>query len=257
MTVRLLSWNVNGLRAIHRHGDFLNWFTSESPDVLCLQETKSLVEQLPPELRRIEGYQAYFASAERKGYSGVAIYTKQEPLDVVTGIGVPEFDAEGRVLIAEFPGFTLMNIYYPNGKMSAERLAYKMRFYDAFLKIADGFVRAGQDLVICGDVNTAHTEGDIARPKENAKISGFLPEERAWVDTFLSHGYTDTFRMFDTRPGRYSYWDVKSRARERDVGWRIDYFFVNDGLKSHVRDAWIMPEVMGSDHCPIGIELDV
>jgi exodeoxyribonuclease-3 len=256
MGLRALSWNVNGLRAVHRHGYFMDWFTAESPDILCLQETKSLVEQLPPELRNVDGYHAYFASAERKGYSGVAIYSKQEPLDVIEGLGVPEFDAEGRVLIAEYPSFTLMNIYYPNGKMSAERLAYKMRFYDAFLAFADGLLAAGQHLVICGDVNTAHTEADIARPKENAKISGFLPEERAWMDDFLSHGYLDTFRMFDDRPGVYSYWDMKSRARDRDVGWRIDYFFVDDGFKGHVSNAWIMQDVMGSDHCPIGIEID-
>ena len=257
MSLRALSWNVNGLRAIHRHGDFLDWFSAESPDILCLQETKSLVEQLPPELRQVDGYHAYFASAERKGYSGVAIYSKQEPLDVITGLGIPEFDVEGRTLIVEYPSFTLMNIYYPNGKMSAERLAYKMRFYDAFLRLADSFVQAGQNLVICGDVNTAHTEADIARPKENAKISGFLPEERAWMDEFLSRGYVDTFRMFDERPAQYSFWDMKSRARERDVGWRIDYFFVSTAFKEQVRNAWIMPEVMGSDHCPVGVELDL
>jgi len=256
MGLRALSWNVNGLRAVHRRGDFMDWFTAESPDILCLQETKSLVEQLPPELVNVDGYHAYFASAERKGYSGVAIYSKQEPLDVIEGLGVPEFDVEGRVLIAEYPSFTLMNIYYPNGKMSAERLAYKMRFYDAFLAFADGLRAAGQHLVICGDVNTAHTEADIARPKENAKISGFLPEERAWLDDFLSHGYLDTFRMFDDRPGVYSYWDMKSRARDRDVGWRIDYFFVDDGFKDQVSNAWIMQDVVGSDHCPIGIEID-
>ena len=257
MTLRLLSWNVNGLRSIHRHGNFLDWFRADSPDILCLQETKSLVEQLPPELRRVEGYHAYFASAERKGYSGVAIYTKEEPVDVIAGLGVPEFDVEGRVLIAEYPSFVLMNIYYPNGKMSAERLAYKMRFYDAFLEFADGLSAAGQRVVVCGDVNTAHREIDIARPKENAKISGFRPEERAWIDKFLAHGYVDTFRMFDDRAEQYSYWDVKSRARERNVGWRIDYFFVNRDFQDSVKGAWIMPEAPGSDHCPVGIELDV
>jgi exodeoxyribonuclease-3 len=257
MTIRALSWNVNGLRAIVRHGDFLPFLETESPDILCLQEIKSLVEQLPPELRHVDGYHAYFNPAERKGYSGTAIYTKEEPVDVIYGLGIPEFDVEGRVLIAEYPSFTLMSKDDPTGKMNAERLAYKMRFYDAFLQVADGFVQAGQNLVICGDVNTAHTEGDIARPKENAKISGFLFEERAWMDEFLGHGYVDTFRMFDDRPAQYSYWDLKSRARERDVGWRIDYFFVNDAFKENVTSAWIMPEVLGSDHCPIGITIEV
>jgi exodeoxyribonuclease-3 len=257
MTLRALSWNVNGLRSVHRHGNFLPWFLEDSPDILCLQETKSLVEQLPPELLSVEGYHAYFASAERKGYSGVAIYSKQEPLDVIHGLGIDEFDVEGRVLIAEYPSFVLMNIYYPNGKMSAERLAYKMRFYDAFLTFADGLKAAGQNVVVCGDVNTAHREIDIARPKENAKISGFLPEERAWMDEFLGRGYTDTFRMFDDRAEQYSYWDMKSRARDRNVGWRIDYFFVSDGFKDKVKSASIMSNVVGSDHCPITVELDV
>ena len=257
MSITALSWNVNGLRAVHRHGDFLDWFKAEAPDILCVQETKSLVEQLVPELRRVDGYHAYFASAEQKGYSGVAIYTKEEPVDVVTGLGIPEFDREGRVLIAEYPHFVLLNVYYPNGKMSQERLDYKMRFYDAFLEFVDGLTAGGQRLVICGDVNTAHREIDIARPKENAKISGFMPEERAWIDRFLAHGYVDTFRMFNDQPEQYSYWDIKSRARERNVGWRIDYFFVDEALRDRVRDAWIMPEVMGSDHCPVGIELDV
>ena len=256
MSTRAISWNVNGLRSIHRHELFLPFLQGESPDILCLQEIKSLVEQLPAELRQVDGYHAYFNPAERKGYSGVAIYTKQEPIDVIYGLGIPEFDVEGRVIIAEYPTFTLMNIYYPNGKMSAERLDYKMRFYDAFLKVADGFVKAGQNLLICGDVNTAHTEADIARPKENAKISGFLPEERAWMDDFLSHGYSDTLRMFDDTPGIYSYWDMKSRARERDVGWRIDYFFVSDSFKENITNAAVLRDVIGSDHCPITVDID-
>jgi exodeoxyribonuclease-3 len=256
VSTRAISWNVNGLRSIHRHELFLSFLQGESPDILCLQEIKSLVEQLPAELREVDGYHAYFNPAERKGYSGVAIYTKQEPIDVIYGLGIPEFDVEGRVIIAEYPTFTLMNIYYPNGKMSAERLDYKMRFYDAFLKVADGFVKAGQNLLICGDVNTAHAEADIARPKENAKVSGFLPEERAWMDNFLSHGYSDTLRMFDDTPGIYSYWDMKSRARERDVGWRIDYFFVSDSFKENITNATVMRDVIGSDHCPITVEID-
>jgi exodeoxyribonuclease-3 len=149
----------------------------------------------------------------------------------------------------------LLNIYYPNGKASPERLDYKMRFYDAFLEFVDGLKAAGRNVVLCGDVNTAHNEIDIARPKENAKTSGFLPVERAWMDKFISHGYADTFRMFNGEPGQYTYWDMMTRARERNVGWRIDYFFVNDALKESVRSAFILPDVMGSDHCPIGIEL--
>jgi exodeoxyribonuclease III len=256
MTTRAISWNVNGLRAVHRHEIFLPFLKDESPDILCLQEIKSLKEQLPPELIDVDGYHAYFNSAERKGYSGVAIYTKQEPVEVVYGLGIPEFDAEGRVITAVYPTFTLMNIYYPNGQGSPDRLDFKMRFYDAFLNVADGRVKDGQNLLVCGDVNTAHTEGDIARPKENSKTSGFLPSERAWMDEFLSHGYSDTLRMFDNTPGIYSYWDMKSRARDRDIGWRIDYFFVSDSFKANVTNATVLRDQLGSDHCPITVTLD-
>ncbi len=251
-----ISWNVNGLRALHRHELFLSFLQSERPDIVCLQEIKSLEEQLPPELLEIDGYHAYFNSAERKGYSGVAIYSKQEPLNIIHGLGIPEFDVEGRVITAEYATFTLMNIYYPNGQSSAERLEYKMRFYDAFLQFADSIVKSGKNLLICGDVNTAHTESDIARPKENAKVSGFLSSERDWMDKFLSHGYSDTLRMFDSTPGIYSYWDMKSRARERDVGWRIDYFFVSDSFKPNITNASVLRDTTGSDHCPITVDFD-
>jgi exodeoxyribonuclease-3 len=175
---------------------------------------------------------------------------------VAAGFGVPEFDREGRVLIADYGAFVLLNIYFPNGKASAERLDYKMRFYDAFLEYADRLRAQGKKIIVCGDVNTAHREIDIARPRENSKTSGFLPEERAWLDKFLAHGYADTFRQFDREPGRYTFWDVITKARERNVGWRIDYFFVSEDVLPQLKDAFIMPEIMGSDHCPIGIRID-
>jgi len=256
MTKRLISWNVNGIRAIQKKG-FLDWLLKDDPDVLCIQETKARPDQLDQSLTEVPGYRVCFASAERKGYSGVAVYSKDEPLSVQTGLGISEFDSEGRTLICEFPDFTLYNIYYPNGKASPERLDFKMRFYDAFLDHANALKENGKNLVICGDVNTAHQEIDLARPKENAKVSGFLPEEREWIDVFLSDGYLDTFRMFTKEGGHYSWWDYKTRARERNIGWRIDYFFVSDGLKSQVTDAFILKDVFGSDHCPIGIELDL
>ncbi|NQT24077.1 exodeoxyribonuclease III [candidate division KSB1 bacterium] len=256
MSKRLISWNVNGIRAIQKKG-FLDWFLKEQPDVLCLQETKAQSDQLDVALIEVPGYHVYFASAERKGYSGVAIYSKEKPLNVHPGLGVAEFDGEGRTLICEYPDFTLYNIYYPNGKASPERLNYKMRFYDAFLDHANGVKDQGKNIVICGDVNTAHAEIDLARPKENEKFSGFLPEERAWIDKFLADGYADTFRMFTKEGGYYSWWDYKTRARERNVGWRIDYFFVSESLKSRVKDGFILKDIMGSDHCPIGIELDI
>ncbi len=255
--LRLLSWNVNGIRAVYKKG-FVDWFLKENPDILCLQETKASPEQLSEDLLNINGYKSYFSSSKiKKGYSGVAIYTKQEPIKVEHGFGIPKFDEEGRIVIAEFKEFVLINIYYPNGKASEERLKYKMDFYDAFLQYAEALKSKDKKLVICGDVNTAHKEIDLARPKENEKVSGFLPIEREWMDKFFAHGYVDTFRMFNDQPEQYTWWDMQTRARDRNVGWRIDYFFVSDNFKKNVKDAFILPDVMGSDHCPVGIEIEV
>ncbi len=251
--IRILSWNVNGIRAVNKKG-FLDWFVNEKPDILCLQETKAHKEQLPDELINVPGYHSYFCSGERKGYSGVAIYSKEEPVSVKRGFDIEKFDNEGRILIAEYPDFTLFNIYYPNGKARPERLKYKMEFYDAFLNYANNLKNKGKKLIICGDVNTAHKEIDIARPKENSNVSGFLPMEREWIDKLLANGYTDTFRMFNQEPDNYTWWDMVTRARERNVGWRIDYFFVSDNVKDEIKDSFILSDVMGSDHCPIGIE---
>jgi exodeoxyribonuclease-3 len=253
---KLLSWNVNGIRAVHRKELFHPVF-SLNPDVLCIQETKAHPEQLEDDLTKIEDYFAYFSSAEKKGYSGVAIYSKQQPLSVQHGFGIERFDSEGRILVAEYPSFTLINIYYPNGKSSPDRLQYKLDFYDAFLDYTEGLRRQGKNLVICGDVNTAHKEIDLARPRENENVSGFLPIEREWMDKFFAQGYADTFRMFNPEPGNYSWWDYKSMARDRNIGWRIDYFFVNQEFKPNVKNASILSEFFGSDHCPIGLDVDV
>jgi exodeoxyribonuclease-3 len=252
--LEILSWNVNGLRAIVRKG-FIDFLSSESPDIICLQETKT--SEAPIELYQAEGYHMYFASGEKKGYSGVAILTKEKPQSVARGFGDRRFDGEGRTLFADYGKFVLMNIYFPNGKASKERLGYKMGFYDAFLDYADRLRVQGRKIIVCGDVNTAHEERDIARPRENAKVSGFLPEERAWMDRFEEHGYVDTFRMFNGEGGHYTFWDMISGARARNVGWRIDYFYVSDDMKEHIKEAFILPEVMGSDHCPIGIKIDL
>lgn len=253
--MRLISWNVNGIRAVAKKG-FYDWFHSYKPDVLCLQETKAWPEQLVEGLTHPPGYHAYFDWAERKGYSGTVIYTKEKPLSYSRGLGVEEFDREGRTVMLEFSDRVLFNIYFPNGKKDDERLAYKMAFYDAFLEKADKIVASGKNVVVCGDFNTAHKEIDLARPKQNEKVSGFLPVERAWLDKLVSHGYVDTLREFHPEPELYSWWDMKSRARERNVGWRIDYFFVDEGLRPRLKDAFILPDVMGSDHCPVGIELE-
>jgi exodeoxyribonuclease III len=253
-TLRILSWNVNGIRAVHNKNALESIFETR-PDIICLQETKAAEDQLDSPIREKPGYTSFFSSAEKKGYSGVAIYTMIQPANIQKGFGINRFDSEGRILIADYQDFVLFNIYYPNGKQSAERLAYKMEFYDAFLEYADRLKNQGRNLVICGDVNTAHKEIDLARPKENEKVSGFLPEERAWMDKFIEHGYIDTFRVFNQEGGQYTWWDQKSRARDRNIGWRIDYFYVNDGFKEHIKAAFILPEVMGSDHCPIGLDL--
>ena len=252
---RVISWNINGIRSARGKG-FLEWLRKEQPDILCLQEIKiNDSQQLDADLREPTGYQTYWNAPERKGYAGVAVFTKEKPSDVRYNFGNSSLDMEGRVIVAEYPGFVLFNVYFPNGKMGPERLKYKMAFYDVFLKYADSLKADGKKLVVCGDVNTAHKEIDIARPKENAKISGFLPEERAWIDTFIAHGYVDTFRHFHKEPNQYSYWDIKTGARARNVGWRIDYFFVSEDLLPAVTEAFIMPDVMGSDHCPVGIIL--
>ena len=253
--MRLLCWNVNGIRAVRGKG-FLEWLAEESPDIICLQETKARPEQLDHDLREPPGYHACWNyPTERKGYSGVAVFTREEPLDIRYGFGVAEFDTEGRTIIAEYPGFVLINIYFPNGKKDETRLKYKMDFYDVFLDFADNLKTKGKRLVICGDFNTAHREIDLARPKANENVSGFLPEERAWIDKFIAHGYVDAFRQFNEEPNQYTWWDYKSGARERNVGWRLDYFFVSDNLLPSVAEAFIMPDVTGSDHCPVGIVL--
>lgn len=252
--MRLLSWNVNGIRAAQRKG-FVDWVSQIGPDILCIQETKASPEQLSEELTAMPGYHVYFSSAERKGYSGVATYSNVKPQDVAHGLGIEKFDNEGRILRMDYADFTLFNIYFPNGKSSEERLDYKMEFYDAFLEHLGQLKRQGRNVVVCGDVNTAHKEIDLARPKPNEKISGFLPVERAWMDQWVSHGYVDTLRMFNQEPGQYSWWDARGGGRSKNVGWRIDYFFVSESMKDKVTGAFIMPDVMGSDHCPIGIDL--
>jgi exodeoxyribonuclease III len=253
--IKLLSWNINGLRAVHRKGLLLPVFDL-APDILCLQETKAAEDQVPPDLLQLAGYRAYFSAAERKGYSGVGVFSRIEPVEVRRGIGIPELDCEGRFLIVDYGRFLLFNVYFPNGGASEERLRYKLEFYRSFLGHIESERRRGRSVVVCGDVNTAHREIDLARPKENQRVSGFLPEERAWIDELLDRGYLDTFRLFNAGPGHYTWWDNKTRARERNVGWRIDSFYVSEDLRDNVHAACIYPDIPGSDHCPIGLELE-
>jgi exodeoxyribonuclease-3 len=256
--MRILSWNVNGIRAVAKKG-MLDWLVKDNADIICLQETKVFEPQeLDGSILSLGPYASYWnAAKEKKGYSGVVIYTKQKPEKVEKSLGNAAFDSEGRTLVAYYDNFALLNIYFPNGKKDDDRLQYKMDFYDAFLSFCEGLKKKRIPLIMCGDYNTAHREIDLARPKENEGVSGFLPRERAWIDKYLSHGYVDTLRMFHAEKGLYSWWDMKSGARARNVGWRIDYFFVSEDLSPKLKDAFILKDVAGSDHCPIGIEITV
>jgi len=220
--MRMLCWNVNGLRSALKKG-FLDWLRRENADIVCIQETKASVEQMPPEITEVPGYHFYCTSpSEKKGYSGVALLTKEEPVSISYGFGIEKFDREGRIIVADYEKFVLLNIYFPNGKMSQERLDYKMAFYDAFLDYADRLKAEGRKIVVCGDVNTAHTELDIARPKENAKKSGFLPMEREWMDRFEAHGFIDTFRVFERgRPLLLLGYLYEGARKERRVAYRL------------------------------------
>lgn len=255
--MRIISWNVNGLRAIHKKGNF-GEILKTNPDILCLQETKAEAEQLDPELRNPAGYFSYFSHSKgRKGYSGVAVYTKIEPDKVEYGMGIPRFDDEGRMLVLYLKDIVLLNIYFPNGGGGPERLQYKLNFYDAFLEFIEKLRKQDRKIIFCGDINTAHEAIDLARPKENEKNTGFLPEERAWIDELINHGYIDIFRhLHPNTRDTYTFWDSKSRARDRNVGWRLDYFFISPDILPRVKNASIMTSFPGSDHCPIVLELD-
>ncbi|MBO05944.1 MAG: exodeoxyribonuclease III [Parcubacteria group bacterium] len=254
--MKIASWNVNGLRAVHRKEKWKPFFKGDY-NIIALQETKSTEDQLPPELQKPNGYFAYFSSSKvKKGYSGVAIYSKKEPLKVEYGMGVKKFDDEGRILVAHYENFVFFNVYFPNGGGGPARLKYKLDFYDAFLKHIEKLKKNGTKIIFCGDVNTAHEEIDLARPKDNEKNTGFLPEERAWLDEVVSAGYVDVFRHF--HPNKidvYTYWDMKTQARDRNVGWRIDYFFISNNLVKNLKSFKTMSEIYGSDHCPIVLEV--
>ena len=252
--MKIYSWNVNGIRAMLGKG-FMQWLRDESPDILCLQETKANVDQLDEDIVNPAGYHAGWNSAEKKGYSGVVTFSKKKPLKIHYGIGLDEFDSEGRVVRFEFKGFDLLNVYFPNGTSGPERLRFKMDFYDAFLDHCEGLRKKGKKLVICGDLNTSHKAIDLKNPKANEKNSGFLPIERAWVDKFVGHGYVDTFRKFNQEPEQYTWWSYRFSARDRNIGWRLDYFFVTEDMLKRVKNSSILPEVMGSDHCPVMLEI--
>ncbi len=254
--MKLISWNVNGLRAVLKK-NFLEFIDNENPDILGIQETKLQADQIPDEIKNLDNYHLYFDHAQRKGYSGVALFSKKEPLSISNQIGNPLFETEGRINCAEYDDFVFLNIYFPNGQKDDERLKFKLDFYDQLLIFIEDLRKQGKNLIIAGDYNTAHKEIDLANPKENEKFSGFLPIERAWLDKLIDHGYVDTFRHFNQDPDQYSWWSYRVRARERNVGWRIDYFFVNKEFLPKVKNAFILQHIEGSDHCPVGIEIEL
>lgn len=257
--LKLVSWNVNGFRAVLKK-NFFESVQSMDPDILMLQETKLQAPQRTPEMTDFSPYSAHWAySTVKKGYSGVVAYTRIKPLKVVTDFGRPEYDGEGRVIQMDFQGFTLFNIYFPNGQMSDERLSYKLSFYDWFLSYAQGLREEGKSLIITGDFNTAHNEIDLKNPGPNSKRSGFLRIERDVLDRMVAEGYVDTFRHFYPDEVKYSWWSYRFNARKNNAGWRIDYFFVTRDLieKGAVKDAFIDNEIFGSDHCPVGLLVDI
>ncbi len=254
--IQIVSWNVNGIRAWFKKG-CQAWFFKQAPDFFCIQETKAHPEQLPEELRNANGYFSYFDHARvRKGYSGVAIYTKHEPKKVEYGFGIEELDNEGRQIALLYEDYVLINCYFPNGGSSPEKFDFKLKYFAQFAKYLKKLEKHGyKKIIFCGDVNVAHNEIDLARPKENANSVGFLPIERQWVDSVVASGYIDTFRNLYPEKVAYSWWDMKTFSRERNVGWRIDYFFVSSALKNSVTKSEILGDVFGSDHCPILLEV--
>ena len=282
--IKLISWNVVSMRNMLDKANlapqgqqplsFLEWLRQESPDIICFQETKMQQGHVTAGLESPEGYHTSWCFAEKKGYSGVATFSREEPVSRSTGLGIARFDSEGRVLMTQHAGFKLFNIYFPkaysdrevatarkegaaNADKMAERLPFKLAFYDALLGHVDSLVGRGDNIVICGDFNVAHQEIDLARPRANRETSGFLPEERAWMDRLIDHGYIDTFRHLDKDAGHYTWWSYRFKARDKDIGWRLDYFFISKKLARSLTGAFILKNVQGSDHCPIGITLKI
>lgn len=258
-TIRLVSWNVNGLRAVVGK-DFFGSIRRMNPDIVALQETKLQEHQRTDAMLNFDDYHSHWAySTVKKGYSGVATYSRIKPLSVNAGIGIPEFDGEGRVLETDFGDFILFNVYFPNGQMSDERLAYKLDFFHAFFAHTDALKNQGRSLIITGDYNIAHNEIDLKHPKANENYSGFLRIERDWMDDIVKRGYVDTFRHVYPDEIKYSWWSYRSGARKTNAGWRIDYFFVTKDIldKGWIKEPFIDNEIIGSDHCPVGLVLEI
>jgi exodeoxyribonuclease III len=255
--LKLISWNVNGLNALMAKG-FVRHVIDLDADIIAIQETKLQETKLTEAMKNIDGYTSYWSfSTVKKGYSGVGTYTRIPPLSVRHGIGIPEYDQEGRICEMDFGDFLFFNVYFPNGQMGDDRLQYKLRFYEAFFAHVDRYRIQGKSVIISGDFNTAHNEIDLKNPKANENYSGFLRIERDWMDRILQNGYVDTFRYLYPDIAKYSWWTYRFGARSRNIGWRIDYFIVSEDLmeKGQIKDAFIDNDIPGSDHCPVGLML--
>lgn len=254
--MKIYSWNVNGIRAVQSKGELDNFFERFDPQILCIQETKAQEEQIQETILNRQGYYSYIMDAEKKGYSGVLVFTKEQPLNV-RNCGVAEFDNEGRYIELEYPDFTLINCYFPNSQDKGKRVGYKIAFNQMLKERTDQLTAAGKNVIVTGDYNVAHNEIDLKNPKTNTKNAGFLPEEREWMSTFLDGGMIDTFRYLYPEQVKYSWWSYRFSAREKNTGWRIDYFCISQSLKDKLVDAQIHNDVFGSDHCPVSVELDI
>lgn len=266
--MKIISWNVNGIRSLLGQNPtkkfdvftydnkLFDFIEKEKPDILCLQETKSEPEQIREELRNPPGYQGYYNySKGKKGYSGVVTYSKVLPKSIIINIGIDKFDIEGRIVETDFDDFVLVNVYFPNGQSGMHRVEYKLEFYDALFNYLEKYRIAGRNLIVCGDYNTAHHEIDLARPKENIDTSGFMPIERVKLDEIVKLGYIDTFREFSKESNQYTWWSNRSGARQKNIGWRIDYHFVNGSIMKEVKNSYHLPDVVGSDHCPVVLDI--
>jgi exodeoxyribonuclease III len=268
--MKIITWNINGYRAITgqnpskrfdkvtKENKLFDFIKSENPDIICLQETKASPEQIDEELREPEGYTGYYHSCvSKKGYSGVVTFTKIKPEKINCKLGIEKFDVEGRIVETHFKDFILLNIYFPKGYTDSERLDYKMEFYDALYKHIDNIIKVNKNIIICGDYNTAHKAIDLARPNENENTSGFLLVEREKLDLLIDRGYIDCFRSFINEEGHYTWWSQRGRSRENNIGWRIDYHFCSKNMKKLIKNCYQLPEIYGSDHCPVALELEI
>ena len=253
--MKILSYNVNGIRAALNKG-FAEWLSSADPDVVCLQETKALEDQVNTDLFEQMGYQHFWHSAQKKGYSGVAILSNTNPLNVQKGTGIEHMDFEGRVIRADYENVSVISLYLPSGT-NLDRLEHKFKFMDDFQGYIDALKKNHSRLVICGDYNICHRAIDIHDPVRNKNVSGFLPEERQWIDTFMNNGFVDSFRHLNPEPHQYSWWSYRANARNNNKGWRIDYNMVSENLKKNIKSAYLLPDAKHSDHCPVGVELEL